>query len=159
MTVDDSLENQTTRLPQEAPRRLSNERLEVRPPMHALQDQEDAGEAGPDEMVPASTSHPFGAAAAGRRSRTSGPTDQIGAVSQGWGNLPDPKKLLERTRSLVFGHDSDSDSDSDASGPSHDAITSVLLRMEFLSDWEYTIFVLCIFFGEAPRGARRSFSI
>ena len=158
MTVDDSLENQTTRLPQEAPRRLSNERLEVRPPMHALQDQEDTGEAGPHEMVPASTSHPFGAAAAMRRSRTSGPIDQIGAVSQGWGNLPNPKKLLERTRSLVFGRE-DSDSDSDASGPSHDAITSVLLRMEFLSDWEYTIFVLCIFFGEAPRGARRSFSI
>ena len=110
MTVDDSLENQTTRLPQEAPRRLSNERLEVRLPMHALQDQEDTGEAGPDEMVPASTSHPFGAAAATRRSRTSGPIDQIGAVPQGWGNLPNPKKLLERTRSLVFGRE-DSDSE------------------------------------------------
>ncbi|GMH95971.1 hypothetical protein TrVE_jg10990 [Triparma verrucosa] len=83
-----------------------------------------------------------------RRSRTSGPIDQIGAVSQGWGNLPNPKKLLERTRSLVFGRE-DSDSDSDASGPSHDAITSVLLRMEFLSDWEYTIFVLCIFFASS----------
>ncbi|GMH89338.1 hypothetical protein TL16_g11425 [Triparma laevis f. inornata] len=97
-----------------------------------------------------STSHPFGGVdkvplRASRNYSNPPPVEASTSARLGM------KGLLERTRSLywaganaTFGDYSDSDS-SNADNPQHIAITSVLLRMEFLSDWEYTIYLFLIF--------------